>query len=144
MQFVVNELKNAPYDTSLAEYAIAQAFGSYRSGSRYEVRGEAIASDLADGVTPDAVRSFRQGILALRDSRDLYGELHERMPYVYGTVLPGYGPAEAEVPGAIPFVIGPEKQFESYENYLKSVEGADTKLYRLYPRDFWIVSTVAN
>lgn len=144
MQFVVNELKNAPYDTSLAEYAIAQAFASYRSGSRYEARGEAIASDLADGVTPEAVRSFRQGILQLRDSRDLYGELHERMPYVYGTVLPGYGPPEDEVQGAIPFVIGPEKQFESYESYLKSVEGADTKLYRLYPRDFWIVSPAVN
>ncbi len=144
MEFVVNELKNAPYDTSLAEYAIAQAFGSYRSGSRYEVRGEAIADDLADGVTPDAVRSFRQGILGLRDSRDLYGELHERMPFVYGGVLPGYGPSENEVAGAIPFVIGPEKQFESYENYLKSVEGANAKLYRLYPRDFWIVSPVAN
>ena len=144
MQFVVDELKNAPYDTSLAEYAIAQAFGSYRSGSRYEVRGEAIASDLADGVTPDAVRSFREGILGLRDSRDLYSELHERMPYVYGGVLPGYGPSEDEVQGAIPFVIGPEKQFESYENYLKSVEGSQTKLFRLYPRDFWIVSAVAN
>lgn len=144
MEFVVNELKNAPYDTSLAEYAIAQAFGSYRSGSRYEARGEAIAGDLADGVTPDAVRSFRQGILALRDSRDLYAELHERMPYVYGGVLPGYGPSEDEVPGAIPFVIGPEKQFESYENYLKSVEGPDTKLHRLYPRDFWIVAPLTN
>jgi Zn-dependent M16 (insulinase) family peptidase len=144
MQFVVNELKNAPYDTSLAEYAVAQAFGAYRSGSRYEVRGEAIAGDLADGVTPDAVRSFRRGILALRDSRDLYGELHARMPFVYGGVLPGYGPAESEVQGAIPFVIGPEKQFESYEKYLKSVEGAQTKLYRLYPRDYWIVAPVAH
>lgn len=144
MQFVVNELKNAPYDTSLSEYAIAQAFGNYRSGSRYEARGEAMAADLADGVTPDAVRSFRQGILSLRDSHDLYGELHARMPFVYGGVLPGYGPPEDEVPGAIPFVIGPEKQFESYENYLKSVEGRDTKLYRLYPRDFWIVAPIAN
>lgn len=144
MEFVVNELKNAPYDTSLSEYAIAQAFGAYRSGSRYEVRGETIASDLADGVSPDAVRSFRQGILALRDSRNLYSELHERMPYVYGGVLPGYGPSEAEVPGAIPFVIGPEKQFEAYEKYLKSVEGTETKLYRIYPRDYWIVAPIAN
>jgi Zn-dependent M16 (insulinase) family peptidase len=140
MQFVVDQLKNAPYDTSLAQYAIAQAFGSYRSGSEYEQRGEAMAADLADGATPEAVRSFRQGILELRDSRDLYHELNERMPFVYGKVLPGYGPPESEVPGAIPFVIGPEKQFESYESYLKSVEGADTKLYRLYPRDYWIVA----
>jgi Zn-dependent M16 (insulinase) family peptidase len=144
MQFVVDQLKNAPYDTSLAEYAIAQAFGSYRSGSRYEARGEAMAADLADGVTPDAVRSFRQGILSLRDSRDLYGELHDRMPYVYGAILPGFGVSEDEVAGSIPFVIGPEKQFESYEKYLKSVEGEGARLHRLYPRDFWIVAPVAN
>ena len=36
------------------------------------------------------------------------------------------------------FVIGPEKQMAAYEAYLKSVEGADTQLYRLYPRDFWL------
>jgi len=28
----------------------------------------------------------------------------------------------------------------AYENYLKSVEGTDTKLYRLYPRDFWMTA----
>jgi hypothetical protein len=36
------------------------------------------------------------------------------------------------------FVIGPEKQMAAYEAYLKSVEGADTQLHRLYPRDFWL------
>lgn len=138
MQFVVNELKNAPYDTSLAEYAIAQAFATYRSGSAYEERGEAMAADLADGVTPDAVRRFRQGILGLRDSRDLYGDLQARMEYTYGQVLPGYGPKKADVRDAIYFIIGPEKQFQSYEEYLHSTEG-DVSLYRLYPRDWWLV-----
>ena len=116
---------------------------SYRSGSPYEDRGEAIAADLADGVTPEAVRQFRQGILSLRDSRDLYGDLHSRMEYVYGQVLPGYGPPAADVPDAVNFVIGPEKQFQSYENYLHSVEG-DVTLYRLYPRDYWNVASGAN
>ena len=36
-----------------------------------------------------------------------------------------------------PFVIGPEKQFHSYEAYLKSAEGASTVLHRLFPRDYW-------
>ncbi|HUU44270.1 MAG TPA: hypothetical protein VM118_00945 [Acidobacteriota bacterium] len=142
MQFVVDQLKSAPYDTSLSEYAIAQAFASYRAGSRYERRGEAMAADLADGVTPDAVRQFRQGILALRDSRDLYGELHNRMEYTYGEVLPGYGPTGAESPGAIYFVIGPEKQFQSYEEYLHSAEGKDVILHRLYPRDYWLAASL--
>ena len=138
MQFVVNELKNAPYDTSLAQYAIAQAFAGYRGGEGYERRGEAMAADLADGVTPQAVRQFFDGVLALRDSRDLYADLHQRMEYTYGKVLPGYGPVGADVPDALYFVIGPEKQLQLYEQYLKSAEG-DVVLYRLYPRDYWLV-----
>jgi Zn-dependent M16 (insulinase) family peptidase len=141
MQFVVGELEKAPYDTSLAEYAIAQAFAMYRAGSRYERRGEAMAADLADGVTPEKVTAFRQGVLALRDSRNLYDDLHNKMEYVYGEVLPGYGPKGVDSPGAIYFVIGPEKQFVSYEQYLHTVEGADVVLHRLYARDYWLTSS---
>ncbi|MBI3872386.1 MAG: hypothetical protein HY304_04840 [candidate division Zixibacteria bacterium] len=143
MQFVVDQLKKAPYDTSLAQYAIAQAFMNYRSGSSYEDRAEAMAADLADGVTPDSVRQFRQGILALRDSRDLYANLQGRMEYVYGQVLPGYGPPAADVQDGVNFIIGPEKQFQSYGNYLHSAEG-NVILYRLYPRDYWNVESRAN
>ncbi len=138
MQFVVNELRNAEDDPSLAEYAVAQAFVGNRAGSRYEQRGAAIAADLADGITPDVVRQFRQGILKLRSDDRLYQKLSSRMEATYGEVLPGYGPRSADVPGAIYFIIGPETQFESYEDYLHGVEG-DVTLYRLYPRDFWIV-----
>lgn len=140
MQFVVNELKKAPYDPSLAEYAIAQAFAGSRGGSRYEERGEAMAADLADGVTPEVVKGFRQGILQLRDSENLYDNLQNRMEYTYGEVLPGLGPKGTETAKAIYFVIGPEKQLASYEEYLKSVEG-DITLHRLYPRDYWLVET---
>ena len=138
MQFVVNELKNAPRDSTLAEYAVAQAFSAFRSGSRYEARGEAIAADLADGAGPDMVKRFRKGILALRDSPGLYDRLWARMENVYGQVLPGYGPRADSVDDAVYFIIGPEAQFQSYEKYLKSVEG-NFPLYRLYPRDYWIV-----
>jgi hypothetical protein len=138
MQFVVNELKKAPYDTSLAQYAIAQAFAGYRGGEGYEQRGEAMAADLADGVTPDKVNQFFDGVMGLRDSRDLYSDLHQRMEYTYGKILPGYGPSGTDVSDAMYFVIGPEKQMQSYEQYLKSAEG-DVTLYRIYPRDFWLV-----
>jgi hypothetical protein len=53
-------------------------------------------------------------------------------------VLPGLGVKTASVKEGIYFVIGPEKQFAAWEEYLKSVEGPDTKFYRLYPRDFWM------
>jgi hypothetical protein len=35
-------------------------------------------------------------------------------------------------------VIGPDKQLDAWEGYLKSTEGPDAKLYRLYGRDFWM------
>ncbi|MFQ5499390.1 MAG: hypothetical protein ACE5FH_06935 [Candidatus Zixiibacteriota bacterium] len=139
MQFVVSELNRAPYDSSLADYAVAQAFTMFRSASSYERRGESMAADLADGITPDAVRGFREGILRLYQTADLYDQIQGRMQKTYGAVLPGYGPTAAEYAKAQYYVIGPESQLESYEKYLKHVEGSDARLHSLYPRDYWIV-----
>jgi hypothetical protein len=138
LRFVIEELKKAPRDPNLVEYAIAQAFLGFRSASEYEVRGEAMAADLADGLTPEVVSRFRRAILELRRKPNLSEELYKRMEQTYARVLPGYGVKAKEVEGGIFFVIGPEKQFGLYEDYLKSVEGADTRVYRLYPRDFWM------
>jgi hypothetical protein len=57
---------------------------------------------------------------------------------VYARTLPGMGPNVKDVPGAAYLVIGPEKQLSAYEEYLKKVEGPETRLWRLYPRDFWM------
>ena len=141
MQFVVNELRNAPYDPTLAEYAIAQAFSMFRSGSRYEQRGEAMAADLADGLTPDKVKRFRTKILELRQNPELYDSLYSIMEATYGEVLPGYGPKADQINDAVYFITGPENQFKSYEDYINSVEG-DFSIYRLYPRDYWLVNPV--
>jgi len=120
------------------EYAVAQAFGGTRSAASYETRGEAIAANLADGVTPEIVTRFHQEILNLRNTPNLADELFKRMPNVYAPVLPGLGASKTSIKGGIFFVIGPEKQLAAWETYLKSVEGQDTKFYRLYPRDFWM------
>jgi len=143
MSFVVNELVNAPVDESLADYALAQAFQASRSGSNYESRGEGIASDLADGLTPSSVRKFREGVLKLRKDPKIYEKLHERMLEVYGRVLPGLDPKGAQVDDAVYFILGPEKQFESFEEYLDNTEG-DQNVYRLYPRDFWITGNAGS
>ena len=137
MQFVVGELRKSDHDPSLAEYAVAQAFVGNRAGSRYENRGEAMAADLADGVTPEVVTRFRETILEIRKDKKLAEKLYSRMEDTYGEVLPGYGPQGKDVPGAIYFIIGPEAQFQLFENYLRGVEPNEV-LYRLYPRDFWI------
>ena len=140
LRFVIEELKKAPHDPGLVEYAIAQAFLGFRSASEYEVRGEAMAADLADGLTPEVVSRFRRAILELRRKPNLADELYKRMEQTYARVLPGYGVKAKDVQGGIYFVIGPEKQFGLYEDYLKSVEGTDTRVYRLYPRDFWMTA----
>jgi Zn-dependent M16 (insulinase) family peptidase len=139
LRFVIDELKRAPQDASLTEYAIALVFNS-RAPSPYEARGEAMAANLADGITPDVVKRFRQGILELRKMPNLAEELFKRKDKVYGRVLPGFNVKGKDVAGANYFVIGAERQMTAYEAYLKSAEGADTKLYRLYPRDFWLIN----
>jgi hypothetical protein len=135
---VVAELQKTKPDESLVDYAIAQAFGGTRSASAYETRGEAMAANLADGLTPDVIRRFHEGVLALRATPNLASELHRRMGPAVAKVLPGMGAKASDVEGGIYFVIGPEKQFAAWEEYLKSIEGPTAKVYRLYPRDFWM------
>ncbi len=137
LRFVIEEVKRPLKDDSLGEYVIAQNFSS-RAASPYEARGESMAANLADGFTPDVVKRFRQAILDLRKTPNLSEELMKRKDRVYERILPGYGIKGKDVKDAHYFVVGSEKQMAAYETYLKSVEGADTKLYRLYPRDFWL------
>lgn len=144
LRFVIEELKKAKPDPGLVEYAIAMAFSESRAASSYEGRGEAMAEDLADGIPPEVVKRFRSALLELRKSPDLAEELFRRMGAVYAKVLPGYGMKAKDVEGGVYYVIGPEKQLASYEEYLKSVEGPETKLYRLYPRDYWMPLTTAE
>jgi Zn-dependent M16 (insulinase) family peptidase len=138
LQFVIGELKKAEPDPSLVDYAVAEAFDDTRSAMPYEVRGEAMAADLADGLTSAAVARFHKAILDLRRRPDLAAELFRRMPKVNERILPGMGIPAKDVPGGVYFAIGPEKQLDAYEQYLKKAEGAETRLFRLYPRDFWL------
>ncbi len=139
MRFVVDELRNAPHDEKLAEYAIAQAFVGNRGSNSYESRGAAMAANLADGITPETVAGFRQRILGLRATENLYEELHNRMNYIYGKVLIGYGGDLSEHKDGNYFIIGPPAQFESLHDYVKSVEGEQV-IHKIYPRDFWLIN----
>jgi hypothetical protein len=138
LRFVIEELKKAQPDPGLVEYAIAVAFSTFRSASPYETRGEAMASDIADGVSPEVVARFRKSLLALRNDPKLADELFKRMTNVYARVLPGLGVKARDVQGGVFYVIGPEKQISAYEEYLKTVEGPDAHLSRIYPRDYWM------
>jgi hypothetical protein len=68
---------------------------------------------------------------------NLFEEMKSRMQNVYGTVLIGYGPPLAQSTDGYFFIIGPEKQFQSLEQYIATTESPET-VYRLYPRDFWL------
>ncbi len=137
LQFVIDTLETADPDAALADYAVAQAFRNTRSHMTYEARGEAMAADLADGLTPETVTAFHEALLRLGRMPDLGTELHRRMHRVYSTVLPGMRGSVDDVAGGIYFVIGPERQFRAWEEYLSAVEGEPVDVYRLYPRDFW-------
>jgi len=138
VKFVVDTLKSAPRDPRLADYSIAQVFGESRAGANYENRAEQMANDLADGQPPEQVRQFRASLLELRKDPKLGETLFDRKDTVYGRALPGYNVKGKDVPGAIYFTIGPDKQLDAWEAYLKNAEGPETKLIRLYPRDFWM------
>jgi Zn-dependent M16 (insulinase) family peptidase len=137
MRFVVNTLKESSDDAHLTEYAVALVFGTSRAAGRYESRGEAMASDLADGIHPDRVVNFNRRVLEMRTKENLNSILRERMESVYGKVMIGYGPKLGSIPGSSHFLIGPEPQFESLEQLIATAEGPQ-KVYRLYPRDFWL------
>jgi Zn-dependent M16 (insulinase) family peptidase len=137
LRFVTSELKNAPRNPKLADYAIAQAFGELRSAASYESRAEGIAADLADFQPPDLVRKFHEAVLELRKDPTLGDQLFDRKDRVYAQVVPGYAPG-IEVPGSIYFAIGPDRQLDLLDQYLKTTEGSETVVHKLYPRDFWL------
>jgi hypothetical protein len=134
LRFVIDQLKTARIDGNIARYAIAKAFDS-RVAASYEARAMAMADDFADGVTPAVVKTFRGQLLALAGRGDLAATLAARMPKVYGQVMPGYGPP---VDDGVYFVIGPARQLDAYQDYLRAAVGKTARLHRLFPRDFWI------
>ena len=138
VKFVINTIKSSPRDTTLADYTIAQAFGEFRSSQTYETRAEAMAADLADGQPPEQVRKFRESILDLRKDPALGNTLFDRKDAVYARAIPGYGSVRArDVADGVYFAIGPDKQLDALDQYVKGLE-PDTKLYRVYARDFWM------
>ncbi|HEX8254480.1 MAG TPA: hypothetical protein VF846_15150 [Thermoanaerobaculia bacterium] len=132
VKFVVDAVKAGERDAKLADYVIAQAFAETRAAGTYESRAEARANDLVDNQSAEQVRKFRESILELRKDPALADKLFARKDAVHAQILPRYAEQAPNVPGAIYFAIGPDKQLDAWESYL------GTTLYRLYPRDFWM------
>ena len=101
-----------------------------------------MATDLIDGFEPEKVAAFRSKVLDVKNNDGLHDKLRSRMQAAYGPVLIGYGPSLAESKDHNFFLIGPEPQFTSLEEYIATVEEPQP-VYRLYPRDFWLTADVA-
>ena len=84
------------------------------------------------------MRRFRAALLALRDDPRLVDRLYERKDRGHGRLLPGYDPKGLDRSDGSFFVIGPDRQLDAWEQYLRDVEGPETRLQRLYGRDFWM------
>ena len=144
LRFVINELKRATPSQGLAEYALAVAFRDTRAALSYEQRAEGMAADLADGMSPEQVKSFRRAMLATRAMPGLADSLFARMPAVYAPLLPGWEKGKTSAPeGSVYLVIGSDRQMGLWEDYLKSEVSSDARLHRLYPRDFWLTKDSA-
>ena len=135
---MIDEIKKTPNDPAMSEYIFSLAVSANRSSADYETRGEAMAADITDGLTPTVISNFRKAVLRLRKMPGLMNEVYKRKDAVYEKILPGYGTKMKDVQDVSNYVIGAEKQMAAYETYLQSKDGADTKLYRIYPRDYWI------
>lgn len=138
LHFAIDVIKKGPRDPLFGEYAIALAFQPSNAPDSYEDRAEAIASDLADGITPAKVKKFRENLLALRREPGLADELFRRMDAVYARILPGYGTRTQASPGSIYFIIGEDKQFQAMDADVQARE--DEHVHKLYPRDYWLVT----
>ncbi|MCM2314236.1 MAG: hypothetical protein NDJ92_03670 [Thermoanaerobaculia bacterium] len=138
LKFVIDTVKNAPREPELVEYAIAGAFGGSRAASAYETRAMAMANDIEAGWTPETVAGFRKAILALRGEPGLSDILFDRMSGVYARVLPGLGSSVTKGREPVFFVIGNDKQIDAWQQYLRGVEGEATRVWKLYPRDYWM------
>jgi Zn-dependent M16 (insulinase) family peptidase len=138
LHFAIDVIKKGPRDPQFGEYAIALAFAPSNAANGYEERATAIADDLIDGITPAKVKKFRENLLALRRDPNLTSELFRRMDSVYSKILPGYGGKAKDAPGSIYFIIGNDKQFKAMDADVQARE--DEHVYRLFPRDYWLVS----
>ncbi len=137
LHFAIDVVKKGPRDPQLTDYVVALAFGESNAALSYEARAEAIANDLADGLPPEQVKKFREGILTLRKDPNLADEVFGRVDKVYGKMLPGYGPKARNNPDAVYFIIGSDKQFTAMDADVQTRE--DEHVYKLYPRDYWVI-----
>ena len=140
LRFIDGEVRSTPADPRFVDYAIANTFYA-RTADTYEDRADSMATDLADGFTPERVKGFRARLLAERGKPGLADALHARLIPVDGAIIPTLTPAAPRPEGALWFAVAPEAQIVAYEKELRASRGDKLSVLRLYPRDYWDVTS---
>ena len=116
------------------DYLLAQTFNFSRADRSYSIRGEAIATDLMEDVTPTKVNRFSQRLLALRKDKHLLADIKGTLPRVAKRVFLSSGDLKDKAQAqSILFFIAPEKQLKEIED-----DAPGKGLYRLWRSDFWL------
>jgi Zn-dependent M16 (insulinase) family peptidase len=121
-------------DQSSIDYAFAQIFAFSRAAQSLTARGEAMATDLTEGITPARIRRFSHALLRLRTDQHLLTRIREALPRVVAKVMPGPEDAMAKAAAqSLFFFIAPQSQLKAVEAEIPGLS-----LYRLWPSDFWL------
>jgi Zn-dependent M16 (insulinase) family peptidase len=119
---------------SYIDYALAQTFNFSRLGQTWTERADAMASDLAEGLTPEQVQRFSQRILQLRQDPKLLEAIRQTLPRLLARVTPGEGDVAIQSEAqSIFFVIAPERQLAALDDDSQRRPWA-----RVWPSDFWL------
>jgi hypothetical protein len=103
------------------DYAVARCFDGTRRAWDQDARAEAMAADVADGLTSQVVGRFFRAILALRSQVGIERRI--------GGCLPAVGAAVLNGPDSL--VIGTDAQIQAYERGMSPRR-------RICPADFWL------
>ncbi len=155
LRFVAGILSQAAQEArpEWLDYALAGLFDDYRGAGPPLARGRIAAAELADGLTPEIMEAFHRKAVELVRSgiphngyvagseearRALLERVIERLGPVLAPILPGLRGTEGEsARDRIVFLIGPRRQVDAFEAYMKAAEPG-TSILRLYPADYWL------
>jgi Zn-dependent M16 (insulinase) family peptidase len=121
-------------DQSPMDYAFAQSFAFSRAAQSFTARGDAMATDLAEGVTPARIRRFSHALLRLRADPQLLARIRQALPRVVTKVMPGPEDLRTKATAqSLFFFIASPSQLDAVEDELPGIP-----VYRIWPSDFWL------
>jgi hypothetical protein len=136
LRFGEAEVRRMPGDPAFVDYAVVPAFGS-RIADAFESRARSMATDVAEGRTPERIRAFRERLLAFRARPGLAEAMRAQFVPAMSAVIPELAGTRPLPDGAVYFITGPESAIAAYEREIARARGEGTKVLRLWPRDFW-------